>query len=125
MEVISHRRQWRWFTPLQEQPITKKEFAALPKDAQAHLYVVMKKYATNTHQRRHVKHIDGPIHEIRASLGNNQYRVLFFNPTPVHSIALRVFYKDTSRIPKQDLDIAKDRMSEWIRHNELHSKYNK
>ncbi|WP_413456378.1 type II toxin-antitoxin system RelE/ParE family toxin [Glutamicibacter sp. FR1] len=124
--MVSHNRQWRWYTPLHDQqPITKKELASLPKDAQGHLLLAMKKYATNTHQRRHLKHVDGPIYEIRTSLGNNQYRVLFYNPTPVHSIVLRVFYKDTNRIPKQDIDIAKDRMAEWDLHNKNHGKHNK
>ncbi|MER8025011.1 type II toxin-antitoxin system RelE/ParE family toxin [Glutamicibacter protophormiae] len=124
MEDARIRKQWRWYSPKQDTVVTEREFVALPSHGQAVLGLAMKKYARGEHLPRHVKHIEGPIYEIRASIGTNNYRALFFNDSPVHLIVVRVFYKDTNKTPRSEIKLALKRMKKWSEYHAEHSKHN-
>lgn len=124
MEEARIRKQWRWYSPKQDTVATKREFDALPSHGQAALGLAMRKYARDEHKPRHIKHLDGPIYEIRTNVGNDHFRTLFFSDSPVHLVALRVFYKDTNQTPRSEIKLALKRMKKWNDYHAEHSKHN-
>lgn len=110
---MPHHKQWRWYTPRDEDPPAKKEFLQLPPHGQAALQVAMKRYATGDLRRGMIKSIDDGLLELRVQVGTDPFRVLFFLDSPVHAIVVRVFYKNTKKLPKSERKIAEDRMKLW------------
>ena len=106
-------RRWVWFRAAKDQGSpANKEFFKLPEAAQAALSVVMKRYAAGESRRKDVDHLGDGILEIRTRIGNNHFRVLFFNWGPV-LVALTAFYKNQQATPQSDIDRAKKRRTRW------------
>ena len=57
-----------------------------------------------------VKHIDGKLWELRV----DRFRVLYFLHLNGHFVLLRAFMKKTTRTPREEIEIAKARMNEYI-----------
>jgi phage-related protein len=111
--VIEPPRKWLWFrTTIDGRSAAEKEFFKLPKAAIATLTTKMSRYAEGASRRHDVDHLGDGIYEIRARLGNNHYRVLFFR-WGRHLVALSAFYKNQQKTPKQDIDTAIARRKLW------------
>ncbi|WP_047692069.1 type II toxin-antitoxin system RelE/ParE family toxin [Kocuria sp. ZOR0020] len=108
------KRQWRWYSPRNEgQPVAKRELLDLPKHGQGALIAAMKRYSTGSERSGEVKPIEDHLMELRTQVGNDPFRLIFFRDTPVHAIALHVFYKNQKKLPRQNKKIAKDRLKTW------------
>lgn len=107
-------RQWRWYSPREGVPVTKKEFQALPKHGQGALADAMLRYRRGRERRGMVKHIDKELYELRVQVGTDPFRLLFFRDTPVHCVVLHVFYKNQQKLPKGARKLAEKRMAEWL-----------
>lgn len=107
------RRQWRWYSPRENVPVTKQEFQRLPKHGQGALIAAMKKYRRGDERAGMVKHIDSGLYELRVQVGTDPFRLLFFRSTPVHFIVLHVFYKNQQKLPKSARKLAAKRRSHW------------
>lgn len=62
----------------------------------------------------HIKHLEDKLYEIRAEQNTNIYRVIYFAYTGKQFILLHGFQKKTEKTPKKELDLAKQRMKEFI-----------
>jgi phage-related protein len=108
-------RLWLWFRAAKDaRSPSEKEFLKLPKPAIAKLQSTMGRYARGEARRHDIDHLGDGIYEIRARVGNNPYRVLFFIWGP-HLVALSAFYKNQQETPKQDIETAKSRRTIWRR----------
>ena len=109
------RRQWRWFrAPGAETSVVREEFDALPVHGRAALIDVMRRWATGDALPREVKKLTGTdLWELRVNVGNDPFRLLFFQDSPVHDIAVLPVYKNQDRLPKRDLATALRRMTAW------------
>ena len=106
-------RKWLWFRTTRDgRSVAEKEFFKLPAAAAAALQAKMSRFASKTSRRQDVDHLGDGIYEIRARIGNDHYRVLFFAWGP-HLVVLSAFYKNQRATPKQDIDTAKARRTNW------------
>jgi phage-related protein len=58
----------------------------------------------------HVVHVDGKIWELRAKAEEGIARGLYFTQPGRRVIVLRVFVKKTQKLPRRELEIARQRM---------------
>ncbi len=65
-----------------------------------------------------VKHVEGKIWELRRASDRNIYRLLYFFFTGREIVFLHGFQKKTQKIPRQELQIAKTRMEDYISRKE-------
>jgi len=114
VEVVRYHRQWRWYSPKQGYPVSRREFDDLVDHGRAALISVMRRYEHNEHRHRHLTNLGNGLLELRTSVGNDEFRLLFFHDTPVHVIALLPFYKNTQKLPLKERRLAEQRMNEWI-----------
>ena len=54
--------------------------------------------------------VEGKLRELRAHYGRDQYRVLYYGDPNRVFILLHAFRKHTAQIPKQDSELAQQRM---------------
>lgn len=106
------KRQIRWYAPQQEDPITRKELESLHPQGRATLLAAINRFK-NGCPGVTPRQIDKDIYEIRVAVSNNHYRAFIFQDSPVHYIIVRVFFKNTQRTPRQDLEVARKRMKRW------------
>lgn len=62
------------------------------------------------------RHLRGDVYEVRADTGSGlAVRVLFAEEGQYRKVllSLRVFKKKTARTPKNELDVAEDRLRDW------------
>ncbi|MBG1245516.1 type II toxin-antitoxin system RelE/ParE family toxin [Nostoc sp. NZL] len=62
----------------------------------------------------HVKHVEDKLYEIRAEQNTNTYRVIYFAYTGKRFILLHGFQKKSPKLPKRELELAKQRMKELV-----------
>ncbi|UPO77734.1 type II toxin-antitoxin system RelE/ParE family toxin [Arthrobacter sp. Helios] len=115
----SIRRQWRWYSPRDDEPVTKQEFQKLPKHGQGALIAAMKRYAQGDDRGGMLKRIENNLFELRVQVGTDPFRILFFHDSPVHCIVLHVFYKNQQKLPLRAKELAKKRRARWQRVHEL------
>ena len=60
----------------------------------------------------HVKHLRGPIWEIRLKGKQGIARALYVTAQPQRVVVLRVFVKKTQKTPNSEIDLALQRMKE-------------
>lgn len=60
------------------------------------------------------KHIDEGIFEIRAKVGNNITRILYFFRSGKIIIVVNAFVKKTNKIPRREIILAKKRKKDYI-----------
>jgi phage-related protein len=60
------------------------------------------------------EHVEGELWELRIRLANNRYRIIYFLDTGKVFIMLHGFVKKTKRISKNDLEIAKKRLHDYM-----------
>ena len=62
----------------------------------------------------YVKHVEGELWELRARVGTNQYRIIYFLFTGKVFVLLHGFVKKSGRIPERDLKIARGRRDDFL-----------
>jgi len=62
----------------------------------------------------YAEHVEGELWELRARLSNNRYRIIYFLITGEKFIMLHGFVKKTQKISKNELEIAKKRLRDYI-----------
>jgi phage-related protein len=60
-----------------------------------------------------VKHVEGKIWELRSHIPHGIIRV-FFTVKSECMVLLHVFTKKSQKLPKQELEIARKRLKEWV-----------
>lgn len=65
----------------------------------------------------YVKNIKGKIWELRIPTKENIYRIFYFAYTGRKMILLHGFIKKTEKTPQREIDIAEERMKDYIRRN--------
>lgn len=106
--------QIRWYAPGTEQkPVSRREFESLDKQGQAALAEKLTRLKQGKTRREDLKEIRDDIFEVRARVGNNHYRLLAFQDSPVHIIVLSCFFKNTAKTPKQEINKAIERRKQW------------
>ena len=120
MTPLGFQRQWRWFrAPGSERVIAREEFEALPLHGRAALADVMKRWASGGHVLpREVKKLkgSGDLWELRVNVGNDPFRLVFFQDSPVHDVIVLAVYKNQKKLPTSDLERAKQRRDVWRAH---------
>lgn len=108
------RRRWIWYRDDPEGGVALQEMRKLDRDGQARLAVVIERYQASQSRRKDVDHLGDGLFELRTRVGNNHFRVIFCRWGP-HLLALTCFAKNQQKTPKQDIDRAKTRRSDWQR----------
>lgn len=62
----------------------------------------------------YAKHVEEELWELRTRVGTMQYRIIYFLFTGKVFILLHGFIKKSGRIPKRDLEIARDRRDDFL-----------
>ena len=75
----------------------------------------MKRWQRGETLPREVKSLKGSdgLLELRVNVGNDHFRLLFFQDSPVHDVIVLAVYKNQNKLPSRDLDRAHRRMSAW------------
>ena len=60
------------------------------------------------------KHVEGDLWELRARVGTDQYRIIYFLFSGGVFILLHGFMKKTGRIAQRDLETARDRRNDFV-----------
>jgi phage-related protein len=115
MADAEHKKQWRFYDTETGSKVARNELDALPAHGKAALAHVMKRYRVGETFPGEVKSVGRGIVELRASVGNNQYRLLFAEQGKYSQVLLAVvvFTKKTTKLPKQQHDLAVKRMKDW------------
>lgn len=108
------QNQIRWFAPGGEtEPVSKREFKSLSKEGQAALATKIKRLAKAEIGLQDLRHVQGEIYEIRTQVGNNHFRAMVIQDSPVHFIILSCFYKNQNKTPKKEMEKAQQRLRRW------------
>jgi phage-related protein len=110
------RKQWRFFKSPSGKNVAKEELLSLPVDAQAAMTDLMRRVERGqTVLAREVRAVADGLTELRVSLAHNEYRCLFCHDGRFSQvmIALTFLVKKQERLPKADLDRARQRMADW------------
>ena len=62
----------------------------------------------------YAEHVEGELWELRARLCHNRYRIIYFLNKGKIFIMLHGFVKKTRKISKNELDIAKKRLRDYL-----------
>ncbi|MCX5994009.1 MAG: type II toxin-antitoxin system RelE/ParE family toxin [Chloroflexi bacterium] len=62
----------------------------------------------------YAEHVEGELWELRTRLSNSRYRIIYFLNTSKAFIMLHGFVKKTRKISKGDLEIAKNRLRDYV-----------
>ena len=82
------------------------------------LRVVRDLHQVPTQYLKKLKSTDG-IWEIRATLGNNTFRLLGFYDGPELIVLISGFAKKSNKVPKQEIDNAENRKQDYFRRKKL------
>lgn len=115
------RRQTRWYGEpgdAESEPIARREFKALPTHGQAALVELLRRFRRGEERRGEAEFFQSvpghpPLFELRAQVGNNPFRVLYFRDSPVHYVLVLAVYKNQRKLPKGDKEKAVRRLKRW------------
>ncbi len=86
------------------------EFDALPLDVRATFERIVRLVQAFGLERVHepyIKHIEGPIWEMRLRGGDSIARALYLTATGRRVVILRVFTKKTRKTPRREIELAR------------------
>ncbi len=91
------------------------EVAELPADMRAQLVrisLLIKEFGLERVREPHVKHLDGPIWEMRMQGRDGISRALYVTAHGKRVVIVRVFVKKTQKTPSREIDLALSRCKE-------------
>jgi phage-related protein len=103
-----------WVVELLDDRVTQ-EIEALPADMRARFRRIVELMQTHGLERMrepHVKHLDGPIWEMRMSGRNGISRALYVTASGRRVVVVRAFVKRTQRTPRREIELALRRAEE-------------
>jgi phage-related protein len=109
------RKRWRFYRTDDGREIVRDELEALPRDARATLAEALKRRERGQQLRREEEHVRGRVHAVRVTVDGQEYRALYATVAPHDEIllAVRVLAKTTRKLPKQEIDLAFQRLRTW------------
>jgi len=93
----------------------RAELDALPPDARANLERIVRLVEAFGLERVHepyIKHIEGRIWEMRLRGRDGIARALYVTATGRRAVILRTFAKNTQKIPRREIELARRRAAE-------------
>ncbi len=94
------------------------EVNALPADMRARLArlsFMIQDFGLERMREPHVKHLEGPLWELRMRGRDGISRALYVAATGQRVVILRVFVKKTQATPRREIDLALSRAKEVLR----------
>jgi phage-related protein len=105
------RRRWRDYrTPSGGRPI-REFFEVLTRDEAIEVAAAMNDVARNGLEA--ARHLRGEIYEVRAEATTRSFRLLFALETKFILLGLSAFQKKTQKTPKQEIELAEERLKSW------------
>lgn len=62
----------------------------------------------------YAEHVEGGLWELRVRLAKNRYRIIYFLHAGQKFILLHGFVKKTHKLPKKEINVAKQRLRDYI-----------
>jgi phage-related protein len=115
MNEPEHKKQWRFYTTSTGAKVARHELEDLPPHGKAALVEAMKRHTTGDSFAREIDNVGKGITELRVSVGNNQFRLLFATQGKYSQVllAVRVFTKKTRKLPTEEHNLAVKRLKDW------------
>jgi len=66
-------------------------------------------------KRPFADHVRGKIRELRIHYSSNEYRILYFFYIHNQIVLLHAFSKKTQQLRERDIELAEQRMEDWIK----------
>lgn len=90
---------------------------ALPKNHEAKANILIQRLSQEENMFRFpfTKTISGKLKELRIQASPNIYRIFYFLFTGRRIVLLHAFTKKSQEIPRKEIDIALNRMNEYVR----------
>jgi phage-related protein len=104
----------KWAVELLDDRVTQ-EIEALPADMRARfrrIVELMQAHGLERMREPHVKHLEGPVWEMRMSGRDGISRALYVTASGRRVVVLRAFVKRTQRTPRREIDLALRRAEE-------------
>jgi phage-related protein len=104
----------KWVVELLDDRVTQ-EIEALPADMRARfrrIVELMQAHGLERMREPHVKHLEGPVWEMRMSGRDGISRALYVTASGRRVVVLRAFVKRTQRTPRREIDLALRRAEE-------------
>jgi phage-related protein len=98
----------KWVVELLDDRVTQ-EIEALPADMRARfrrIVELMQAHGLERMREPHVKHLEGPVWEMRMSGRDGISRALYVTASGRRVVVLRAFVKRTQRTPRREIDLA-------------------
>lgn len=111
--ATEERPKWLWCRRPNEDSRVLKEHRGLSQNGTARLDEVIQRVLAGQARRHDVRHLDGPIWEVRAREGNNHYRALYFR-WGSHYVCVMSRYKNQQATPQGWIDVAKARRGQFL-----------
>lgn len=95
--------------------IARAEIVALPKDMRAkfeHIVKMIESFGLERMREPYVKHLEGPLWEIRLTGRDGIARSLYITATGRRVVVLRTFQKKTKKTPRSEIELALRRAKE-------------
>jgi phage-related protein len=89
--------------------VVDAELAALPKDMRArfdYIAELIESLGLEKVQEPHVKHLEGPLWEMRLKGRDGISRAIYITATGPRVVVVRVFVKKTQTTPRKELELA-------------------
>jgi phage-related protein len=96
-------------------PVTVAELNALPADMRARfsrMAALIEAYGLERVGEPHVKHLTGPLWEMRLSSRDGIARAIYTTATGRRVVVLRVFVKKSQKTPNREIETARARAKE-------------
>jgi phage-related protein len=108
-------RSWRFYRSAAGSELARDELRELPTIAQANLTEAMKRKARGQELAREDEIIRGRLRAVRTTADGREYRALYARLGRGGEIllAVRVTEKKSKKLPKQDIDLALNRLADW------------
>jgi phage-related protein len=103
----------RWTVTLL--PAAEAELHALPADMIARfrwIAALIQEHGLERAREPHVKHLDGPLWEIRMTGRDGIARAIYVTAAGKEVVVVRVFVKKTKKTPGKELELARQRAKE-------------
>ncbi len=98
--------------------VIDQELEALPTDVRARFMRIAQLIETLGLPRvsmPHVRHLEGPLWEMRMTGRDDIARALYVTATPKRVVVVRVFVKKTQKTPRREIELALDRVQEVLK----------
>ena len=98
----------QWIVSVFDESV-EQELAALPSDMRARLARIVElieAYGLNQVREPHVKHVQGPLWEMRMKGRDGIGRAIYLTASGKRVVIVRAFVKKTQKLPRRELELA-------------------